>query len=158
MSWRRAWKWLFTLALIVAARNYLIQEVATILLVLAAACGILFLFSVFSVGCSEAINRGIELLEPRLRSLGGRTRAVFSQSFFHLPVVPGQGLFLLLPVLVKPVAGAVQRLRSAWNPRREFVELRSEVRPNSHDHGRSRKAVASSEDHDWGSGVHGARA
>ena len=160
MSCRRAWKWLFTLALIVAAGNYLIQEVATILLVLAAACGILFLFSLFFMGSLEAINRGIELLQSRMRALDAPARALFPQPPGHLPVVPGQGLFLLLPTLVKPLAGAVRRLRSVWNQRHEFVGLKSEVLSRSHDEGqgRTRKAVASREDHDWSSGVYGARA
>lgn len=117
MMWTRAWKWVCTIALTAAAGSYLIQEVATTTLVLAAACGTLFLFSLSFVGSLEAINRGIEPLQSRLRALDGWTRAVFSRPFGHLPVVPGQGLFLLLPILVKPLAGAVRRLRSVWNQR-----------------------------------------
>ena len=158
MSWSRAWKWVCTIALIAAAGSYLTREVATIILVLAAACGILFLFSLFFVGSLEAINRGIELLQSRLRALDAPARALFPQPLGHLPVVPGQGLFLLLPILVKPLAGAVRRLRSVWNQRREFVGLKSEVHSSSHDAGRTRKAVASREDHDGGSGVYGPRA
>ena len=75
MSWSSAWKWVCTIALIAAAGSYLTREVATIILVLAAACGILFLFSLFFVGSLEAINRGIELLQSRLRALDAPARA-----------------------------------------------------------------------------------
>lgn len=75
----------------------------------------------------RVLRRGMSFVWRHLLLVVDRIRMVFTQSPCHLPVIPGQGLFLLLPVLTQPIRrillslrfprtqlGALSSLRRTW--------------------------------------------
>lgn len=64
------------------------------------------------VGFLHILNRGMEFLWRNLRKAPNRIRMLLAQICCHLPAIPGQGLFLLLPTLVAPIG----RMILSWTP------------------------------------------
>jgi hypothetical protein len=58
------------------------------------------------------LNRRMEFLGRNLRKAPNRIRMLLAQFCYHLPAIPGQGLFLLLPTLVAPIG----RMVLSWTP------------------------------------------
>jgi hypothetical protein len=52
---------------------------------------------------------------------------VLAQSSFHVPVIPGQGLFLLLSTLVKPMGELILRLTSFLNQHAKLANISKEI-------------------------------
>src|SRR6266513_613373 len=114
MKWSTAWKWMLgLLAAILAAQAYVFQSIFSIVLFLAVFCAILFSLALFSVASLEVIRRGLDFLEPCVRTAVDRTRTIVAPSVHPLPacVDPRQGLFLVLPTLARGIAGNIQNLR-----------------------------------------------
>ena len=64
------------------------------------------------VGFLHILNRGMEFLGRNLRKAPNRIQRLLAQFCCHLPAIPGQGLFLLLPTLVAPIG----RMILSWTP------------------------------------------
>lgn len=126
MKWSTAWKWILGLSgAVLAAQTNVVQAVFSILLFLALASVILFSVALFSMDFVEAMARGLESLERRVRDTADRRRTILSHSLHHLSLSadPRQVLFLFLPILAKPIGGGIQRLlRPHGNSRAEVVE------------------------------------
>ena len=99
MKWTGAWQWILELSgAALAAQTNVVQAVFSILLFLALASAILFSVALFSMDFVEAMARGLESLERRVRDAADRTRTVLSHSLHHLSLSadPRQVFFLFL--------------------------------------------------------------
>ena len=120
------WKWMLGLAAaVLAAKTSVVEALFSVLLLLALASAILFSLALFSMDFVEATARGLEFLEGRVCRAADRTRTILSHCLHHVSACadPRQGLFLLLPIVARPIGSGIQRLLRPRGTRREkFVE------------------------------------
>ncbi len=121
-----AWKWMLGLAAaVLAAKTSVIEAVFSVLLLLALASAILFSLALFSMDFVEATAWGLEFLEGRVRHAADRTRNILSHCLHHVSACadPRQVLFVLLPMVARPIGSGIHRLLQPHGKRRtKFVQ------------------------------------
>jgi len=115
------WKWILGLATaVLVVKTRVIEAVFSILLLLALASTIVFSLALFSMDFVEATARELEFLEGGVRHAADRTRTILSHCLHHVSACadPRQGLFLLLPMVARPIGNNIQRLLQPHGRRR----------------------------------------
>jgi hypothetical protein len=76
MHWVRPWRWILAaVGLFVVSRVYFVQELLTLLLFFSFAFAMLLSLFLFALVFLALIDRGMDFLEPRLRTLVIRSTA-----------------------------------------------------------------------------------
>jgi len=114
MHWERTWKWILgVLALILATRMYIVQELLTLLLFFTVAFVVLLLLVGFSLILLGLIERGMDFLEPRLRALATSARILLSEAFHRLLIFTAESQLnpvSMVPIVIKQLQSTISSL------------------------------------------------
>lgn len=78
--------------------------------------------------CLRVLSQGMEFLLRCLLLFVNRIRMLFTSSTCHVPLIPGQGLFLLLPILTQPIGRILLNLRPLRTQRSKLDNPGKEIR------------------------------
>jgi hypothetical protein len=111
MRWGPAWRWIFAFAgLFLVSRVYFVQELLTLLLFFSFAFAALSSLVFVALAFLTMIDRGMDFLEPRLRTLAAWVRIWLSSAFPSPRTVAAETQYEPVPtapILVKQPQGAI---------------------------------------------------